>query len=126
MIPAMAQMKEKNLQQFVQLARYIADHADDSLPLTDLAQRVNLSASRFQRVFKSCFGVSPKKFQQAARSDKFKQLLRSGVDITDAIYEAGYGSTSRVYGQAIENIGVTVFAKQHREIAMAPQIEWQQ
>ena len=103
----MAQTNEKNLQQLVELARYIADHADDSLPLSDLARRVNLSASRFQRVFKSCFGVSPKKFQQAARSDKFKQLLRSGTDITDAIYEAGYGSTSRVYGRAIENIGMT-------------------
>jgi len=98
---------DKTLQKFVRLARYIADHADDSLPLADLAQQVHLSPSRMQRVFKSTFGVSPKKFQQAARSDRFKSLLRSGVDVTEAIFEAGYGSTSRVYGQAMQNIGMT-------------------
>ena len=118
----MAKSSEKNLQQFVQLARYIAEHADDRLPLADLAARVHLSASRFQRVFKSCFGVSPKKFQQAARSEKFKQLLRSGGDITQAIYEAGYGSTSRVYGNAIENIGMT--PKRYRSGGDGEVITW--
>ena len=95
------------LAKFTDLARYIIKHADDNLPLTDLAERVNLSASRFQRVFKSIFGVSPKKFQQAARSDKFKELLRSGKDITTAIVESGYGSTSRVYGSSFRSIGMT-------------------
>lgn len=118
----MARTNEKNLQQFIQLARYIADHADDTLPLADLARQVNLSASRFQRVFKSCFGVSPKKFQQAARSDKFKQLLRSGTDITEAIFEAGYGSTSRVYGRAIENIGMT--PKSYRRGGEGETLSW--
>ena len=78
---------DRHLDRLVQLARYIADHAEDDLPLARLAQRVNLSPSRMQRVFKSIFGVSPKKLQQAARSDRFKSLLRSGVDITE-----GHGS----------------------------------
>jgi AraC family transcriptional regulator of adaptative response/methylated-DNA-[protein]-cysteine methyltransferase len=103
----MQQDPDKILQKFVRLARFIADHAEESLPLTDLAQQVHLSPSRMQRVFKSTFGVSPKKFQQAARSDKFKSLLRGGADITEAIFEAGYGSTSRVYGQTMQNIGMT-------------------
>lgn len=99
--------KYELLDKFVALARYIADHAEESLPLATLAERVHLSPSRFQRVFKSIFAISPKQLQQAARGDKFKALLRSGGDITTAIFEAGYGSTSRVYGQAQRNIGMT-------------------
>ena len=106
MIKLMSNQSHATLSKLVELARYIADHADETLPLADLAERVHLSPSHLQRVFKSTFGVSPKKFQQAARSDKFKSMLRSGVEITEAIFESGYGSTSRVYGAA-DNIGMT-------------------
>jgi len=99
--------KPELLPKFIELARYIAENADEPLSLALLAERVHLSASRFQRVFKSIFGVSPKKFQEAARGEKFKTLLRSGCDITSAIFESGYGSTSRVYGKALGNIGMT-------------------
>ena len=97
----------KAMDKFVALARYIADNADASLPLATLAERVQLSPSRLQRVFKSIFTISPKQLQQAARSEKFKALLRSGSDITSAIYQAGYGSSSRVYEKAQHNIGMT-------------------
>ncbi len=103
----MAKHDDKNLQKLVELARYIADRADESLTLERLARRVHLSPSRLQRSFSEIFGISPKKFQQAARSEKFKALLRGGSDITEAIFASGYGSTSRVYGQTMHNIGMT-------------------
>ena len=118
----MPQQTDKTLEKFVELARYIATNADDSLTLEKLAARVHLSPSRMQRVFKSTFGVTPKKFQQAARSDRFKALLRSGIDITDAIYEAGYGSTSRVYGRAMHNIGMT--PKSYRAGGEGESVTW--
>ena len=77
----MSQQNTKALNKFIELARYIAANADEQLTLAMLAARVHLSPSRFQRVFKSIFGVSPKKFQQAARSDRFKALLRSTAPI---------------------------------------------
>ena len=103
----MTKHNSRSLDRQVELARYIAEHADEPLPLVKLAERAHLSPSRLQRVFKSIFGVSPKKFQQAARSDRFKTLLREGRDVTEAIFECGYGSTSRVYGAALDNIGMT-------------------
>ena len=103
----MSKPGEQTLNKFIELARYIATHADQSLTLEILAQRVHLSPSRFQRVFKSIFGVSPKKFQQAARGERFKARLRAGAEITEAIYAAGYGSSSRVYGQPMHSIGMT-------------------
>ncbi len=98
---------DRHLSRFVDLARHIAANADTELPLAQLAQRVHLSPSRMQRVFKSIFGVSPKKFQQVARGERFKTLLREGSDVTDAIFAAGYGSTSRLYENVMHNIGMT-------------------
>lgn len=118
----MSESIENKLEKFVSLARYIADHADETLPLEVLARRVYLSPSRMQRSFKSIFGVSPKKFQQAARGDRFKALLRDGADVTDAIYAAGYGSTSRVYENGVRSIGMT--PKQYRAGGTGERITW--
>jgi len=118
----MSQANTKALNKFIELARYIAANADEQLTLAMLAARVHLSPSRFQRVFKSTFGVSPKKFQQAARSDRFKALLRDGSDITEAIYAAGYGSSSRVYGQTMHNIGMT--PKRYRAGGKGEALTW--
>lgn len=118
----MSKNNPKPLDKFIELARYIAANADTRLTLDQLAARVHLSPSRFQRVFKSTFGVSPKKFQQAARSEHFKALLRAGTDVTEAIYEAGYGSSSRVYGQTMHNIGMT--PKRYRAGGEGETLSW--
>ena len=118
----MSKSSEQTLNKFVDLARYIAAQADQPLTLDSLARRVHLSPSRMQRVFKSIFGVSPKKFQQAARSERFKALLRAGTDITEAIYEAGYGSSSRVYGPTIHGIGMT--PKRYRAGGRGETLSW--
>ncbi|MGD8420041.1 MAG: methylated-DNA--[protein]-cysteine S-methyltransferase [Gammaproteobacteria bacterium] len=118
----MPEHSNRKMDRFIGLARYIAAHADNRLTLDDLARRVHLSPSRMQRVFKSIFGVSPKKFQQAARSEHFKSLLRDGADITEAIYAAGYGSTSRVYENDVRNIGMT--PKSYRAGGAGERITW--
>lgn len=118
----MSRTGEQTPQKYIELARYIAAHADQPLTLEILARRVHLSPSRFQRVFKSYFGVSPKKFQQAARSERFKTRLRAGADITEAIYEAGYGSSSRVYGQPMHGIGMT--PKSYRAGGKGETLSW--
>ena len=118
----MSQQNTNAFPRFIELARYIAANADEQLTLQKLAARVHLSPSRFQRVFKSTFGVSPKKFQQAARSERFKALLRTGTDITDAIYAAGYGSSSRVYGQTMHSIGMT--PKRYRAGGEGETLSW--
>ena len=57
----MTERNQPNLEKFIALARFIAEHADETQTLESLARRVHLSPSRLQRVFKSVFGVSPKK-----------------------------------------------------------------
>ena len=91
----------------VEIARYIESHSDEPLTLNMLADKVKLSPSRLQRIFKAEFGVSPKAYQDAVRLRHFKQSLKQGDSVTDAIFSAGYGSVSRVYGETTRNIGMT-------------------
>ncbi|MCW8887072.1 MAG: bifunctional DNA-binding transcriptional regulator/O6-methylguanine-DNA methyltransferase Ada [Motiliproteus sp.] len=95
------------LQRMVDLARYIQQHADQRLTLATLAERAQLSPSRLQRIFKEAFGVSPKAYQDGIRLLRYKQSLAKGDSVTDAIFNAGYGSVSRVYGEASRNIGMS-------------------
>jgi len=62
-----------------------------------------------QRICKSrlTIGLSPKAFQDGIRHQRFKSLLKKGESVTDAVFAAGYGSSSRVYDQASDKLGMT-------------------
>ncbi len=95
-----------------ELCRYIEAHSEEPLKLEDLARRAGLSAFHFQRSFKAAVGLTPKQYQETARLKKLKRSLRT-MDVTAAVYEAGYGSSSRVYERADTRLGMT--PKQYRQ-----------
>jgi len=95
------------IHQLIDVARYIEHHAESKLTLIQLGDVVGLSPSRLQRTFKAAFGVSPKQYQDSVRMRKFKHSLKEGSGVTEAIYTSGYGSISRVYGEAARSIGMT-------------------
>ncbi len=78
-------------------AAFLAAHADEAVSLSALAQVAKMSPFHLQRQFKKALQLSPREFQAACRADRFRRELRAGRDVTAAIYEAGYGSPSRVY-----------------------------
>jgi AraC family transcriptional regulator of adaptative response/methylated-DNA-[protein]-cysteine methyltransferase len=79
------------------VSAYLAAHADESVTLARLGRVAAMSPHHLQRRFKALVGVSPREFQAACRADRLRASLRKGSDVTTAIYEAGYGSPSRVY-----------------------------
>ncbi|MBZ5530036.1 MAG: bifunctional DNA-binding transcriptional regulator/O6-methylguanine-DNA methyltransferase Ada [Acidobacteriia bacterium] len=85
----------------------LAQNGDTALGLSDLARRVGLSPFHFQRLFKRTVGISPRQYQQARRAGKFRSALHTEARITDAIYEAGYSSSSRAYESAPAQLGMT-------------------
>jgi AraC family transcriptional regulator, regulatory protein of adaptative response / methylated-DNA-[protein]-cysteine methyltransferase len=89
------------------LARYIEAHAEEPLSLKKLSTRVHLSAAHLQRTFKNVVGISPKAFHDAARLRLLKGALKAGKGVLESITEAGFQSTSRVYGHAMRNLGMT-------------------
>jgi AraC family transcriptional regulator of adaptative response/methylated-DNA-[protein]-cysteine methyltransferase len=89
------------------IGRYIAEHAGERPTLEDLAARAGLSPSHLQRKFKAAFGLSPYEYAEACRTRSLKAELRQGASVTSAIYDAGYGSSSRVYERSDESLGMT-------------------
>jgi len=79
---------------------FLATHADQTVTLDQLARVASMSPHHLQRRFKAIVGLSPREFQSAVRAGRLKTSLRDGRDVTTAIYEAGYGSPSRVYEAA--------------------------
>jgi len=75
--------------------------------LEDLAAHVGFSASHLQRRFKRVMGVSPREYADARRMARFRQAVKAGDDVTGALYEAGYGSSSRLYERAGAHLGMT-------------------
>ena len=89
-------------------AKELIDSApEEAAGLADLAATLAVSAGHLQRTFKRLTGLSPRQYAEALRLQRFKQGLRQGHDVASATYEAGYGSSSRVYEQANKLLGMT-------------------
>lgn len=89
-----------NLQQKVVQACQTIMHTKGRVKLDDLAAKAGLSSSHFHRLFKSVTGITPKQYGMSYQSRLFKDRLRDADSITDAIYEAGFSSSSRAYENA--------------------------
>jgi len=82
----------------VRRACELIDAADGTPPtLAELSVRLHLSPYHLQRLFKRLTGVTPRQYADARRLDRFKTRLKEGQTVTQALYEAGYGSSSRAY-----------------------------
>jgi AraC family transcriptional regulator of adaptative response/methylated-DNA-[protein]-cysteine methyltransferase len=76
---------------------HIEAHADRKISLAELGRLVRMSPFTVQRLFKREMGVSPLQYQRALRAGSLRGALKKGDSVTNAIYEAGFGSPSRVY-----------------------------
>jgi AraC family transcriptional regulator, regulatory protein of adaptative response / methylated-DNA-[protein]-cysteine methyltransferase len=79
---------------------------EETPSLEQMAAVAGLSASRFRRVFKEILGVTPKQYVQGLRRARLQAELGRGGSVTDAIYDAGFGSASRVYERTGELLGM--------------------
>jgi AraC family transcriptional regulator, regulatory protein of adaptative response / methylated-DNA-[protein]-cysteine methyltransferase len=79
----------------------------DTVRLDALARQLHSSPAKLRRSFHRVTGLSPKEFQQAARLEEFKKLLREGTRVTEALYACGFGSSSRLYEKTNAHLGMT-------------------
>lgn len=92
----------------VETAVRLLDEAEECAPsLEALAEASGLSPHYLQRSFKAAMGVSPRQYWDARRLDRLKANLKSGEPVAPALYGAGYGSSSRLYEKAKEQLGMT-------------------
>ena len=100
-------LQDRAAQLMQALAQHIDENAGEPSSLAQLARHAHLSPAHLQRKFKAVLGVSPKAYQDAARLKRLKSGLKSGRSVLDSIVDAGFQSTSRVYGAPSRNLGMT-------------------
>ncbi|HXM95078.1 MAG TPA: bifunctional DNA-binding transcriptional regulator/O6-methylguanine-DNA methyltransferase Ada [Candidatus Dormibacteraeota bacterium] len=88
-------------------ARHFAQSTEENIPLAILAKKFGTTRATLRRAFQKVTGLSPRDLAEALRLKRFKALLRAGKSITDALYETGYGSASRVYERSDAQLGMT-------------------
>lgn len=101
-------------------ARSLLDGGDYSLDA--LGAEVGLSATHLQRRFRAAFGLSPAEYRAQKKLATLKRELRGSSDVTRALYEAGYGSSSRVYEDGAARLGMLPGA--YRRGGEGMQIRW--
>ena len=99
---------ETSADKLIRAAIALIEGADETQPtLTDLGDKLGVSPFHLQRTFKKALGVSPREYAEATRLDRFKMAVRAGGTVAGALYEAGYGSSSRLYENASRRLGMT-------------------
>jgi AraC family transcriptional regulator, regulatory protein of adaptative response / methylated-DNA-[protein]-cysteine methyltransferase len=86
---------------------YLTRHVDERVTLATLGREVGVSPFHLQRAFKRVMGISPREYRDAERRRLLAARLRKGDTVSRATYEAGYGSSSRVYEGASRSMGMT-------------------
>lgn len=89
------------------MCRYIERHLDEPLTLAQLAREFHQSPFHLQRTFKAVLGITPRAYADSCRMDQLKENLRAGHSVTRAMYDAGYGSSSRLYERTASQLGMT-------------------
>lgn len=89
------------------VCRLIDAGLEEPLRLEALSRAAGVSPFHLQRTFRRVLGISPRQYAEARRLLRLKAGLRQGQDVTTALYDAGYGSSSRLYERSHHHLGMT-------------------
>ena len=89
------------------ICRFIEQHLDEPLTLQRLGKEFRQSPFHLQRRFKAVLGITPREYADSCRLRLLKRNLQSGDSVTRAMYDAGYGSSSRLYERTASQLGMT-------------------
>jgi AraC family transcriptional regulator of adaptative response/methylated-DNA-[protein]-cysteine methyltransferase len=86
---------------------HIADLGEERITLELLGEESGLSPYHLQRKFKEIVGLTPAQYVRARKSERLKGEHKRGETVSRATFGAGYGSSSRVYGDSDKRLGMT-------------------
>lgn len=93
-------------QKLIKACRHI-EETEDLPTLSQVARHVALSPAYFQKVFTQALGISPRQYADAVRFNRLRRQLQTGNDVSRALYDAGFGASSRLYEFAGRYLGMT-------------------
>ena len=89
------------------ICRFIEQHLDEPVTLERLGKEFRQSRFHLQRRFKAVLGITPREYADSCRLRTLKRSLQAGDSVTRAMYDAGYGSSSRLYERTASQLGMT-------------------
>lgn len=93
--------------QLVAAACRVLDEAVDAPDLATLARQVGVSPFHLHRTFRAATGITPKAYTVARRAERLRGSLRSGLPVTESIYDAGFASVAPFYSSSNDRLGMT-------------------
>jgi AraC family transcriptional regulator of adaptative response/methylated-DNA-[protein]-cysteine methyltransferase len=97
--------------------------AGDEVPTDrELAGELQLPERRLRELFRESLGVTPRAWIAARRAELLRSRLAGGQDVTPALYDAGYGSSSAAYEAANGELGMA--PGRYRTGAAGESIRW--
>ena len=104
------------------ICRFIEQHLDEPVTLDRLGKEFQQSPFHLQRRFKAALGITPREYADSCRLRLLKRNLQAGDSVTRAMYDAGYGSSSRLYERTASQLGMT--PDKYRRGAIAASIRY--
>lgn len=87
---------------------HLIDEHNEELPtLQTLSAETEVSPHHLQRTFKEVMGITPRQYAESRRLTEFKSKVRTGASVTEAMYDAGYGSSRGLYEKSSAHLGMT-------------------
>jgi AraC family transcriptional regulator of adaptative response/methylated-DNA-[protein]-cysteine methyltransferase len=109
--PRTANLRDPRTQAVAKVCREIdarvKEGNDAPVTLSTLSAPLGMSSHQLERAFRSVMGITPRQYADAQRMGRLKSKLRKGDDVTTALYDAGFGSSSRLYERAPSQLGMT-------------------
>src|SRR5437870_3634568 len=105
--PRRARANDPQVELVRQICHAIDEHDEEPLTLKTLSAETGISAHHLQRTFKEIMGVTPRQYAESRRLNQFKSKVKSSASVTEAMYEAGYGSSRSLYERSAARLGMT-------------------
>ena len=105
--PDLQPVEDPQLQMVRRVCREIEDASEFRPTLAHLGETLGIHPHHLQKTFKRIVGITPHEYADARRLGTLKDRLKDGWTVTDALYDAGYGSSSRLYEKSSDQLGMT-------------------
>lgn len=105
--PREVNVNHSSIEKVRAICRNIDMHPDETITLSGLAAELGGSPFHLQRIFKRVVGITPRQYADARRLARLKKTLKEKNNVTEAMYEAGYGSSRGLYERAPTELGMT-------------------
>ncbi len=105
--PRRARTTDPRIELTRRICHAIDEHDEEPQTLNLLSEATGVSAHHLQRTFKEVMGITPKQYADSQRLRKFKSHVKAGSSVTNAMYDAGYGSSRGLYEKSAAQLGMT-------------------